>query len=179
MNAAAACFRQAPHRVNCNKFIENALNNGQIPKHLVFGFVDNKADVGSYTGNSFNWEHVNIQKVSLFCDGQIINARPLSADFRSGNVMDGYSSLARATNTCYANSGTLITLDDYKKSGYALWAYDLSPSQCDEQFNDPKQRGSLTLEVKFAYNLPRPYALCVYLKFDSDIEVGEVITIFD
>ena len=50
--------------------------------------------------------------------------------------MDGYWSLAQATNTRYANSGTLITLDDYKKGGYTLWAYDLSPSQCDEQFND-------------------------------------------
>ena len=165
-----------------NKFIENALHNGQIPKRLVFGFVDNNAHVGSYTGNPFNWEHVNVQKVSLFRDGQIVNARPLSVDFGSGNVMDGYWSLARATNTRYANSGTLITLDDYKNGGYALWAYDLSPSQCDEQFDDPKQRGSLTLEVEFANNLPRPYALCVYLQFDSDIiinEVKQVITIFD
>ena len=45
----------------------------------------------------------------------------------------GYWSLMRATNTRYANAGPLITLDEYKKGGYALWAYDLSPSQCDEQ----------------------------------------------
>ena len=57
---------------------------------------------------------MNIQKVSLFRDGQIINARPLSVDFGSGNVMDGYWSLAQATNTRYANSGTLITLGDLR-----------------------------------------------------------------
>ena len=88
----------------------------------------------------------------------------------------------RATNTRYANAGPLITFDEYKKGGYALWAYDLSPSQCDEQFNDPKQEGSLTLEVEFANNTTVPLVLCVYLQFDSDIimnEVGEVITMFD
>ena len=89
--------------------------NGQISRRLVFGFFDNSAHVGSYTGNPFNWEHANIQKVSLFLDVQMINARPLSVDFGRGSVMDGYWSLARATNTRYANSGTLITLDDYKK----------------------------------------------------------------
>ena len=165
-----------------SKFIENALHSGQIPKRLVFAFVGNNAHVGSYTGNPFNWAHVNVQKVSLFRDGQIVNARPLSVDFGSGDVMDGYWSLMRATNTRYANAGPLITLDEYKKGGYALWAYDLSPSQCDEQFNDPKQRGNLTLEVEFGNNTTAPLVLCVYLQFDSDIiinEVGEVITMFD
>ena len=165
-----------------SKFIENALHSGQIPKRLVFAFVGNNAHVGSYTANPFNWAHVNVQKVSLFRDGQIVNARPLSVDFGSGDVMDGYWSLMRATNTRYANAGPLIKLDEYKKGGYALWAYDLSPSQCDEQFNDPKQRGNLTLEVEFGNNTTTPLVLCVYLQFDSDIiinEVGGVITMFD
>ena len=64
-----------------NKFIENALHNEQIPKRLVFGFVNNNTHVGSYTGNPFNWKHVNIQKISLLHDGQIINERPLSVEF--------------------------------------------------------------------------------------------------
>ena len=165
-----------------SKFIENALHSGQLPKQLVFGFVANSAHVGNYKQNPFNFEHVNIQKVSLFRDGQIFNARPLSVDFTNGDIMDGYWSLSRATNTRYANAGTLIELEDYKKGGYTLWAYDLSPSQCDEQFNDPKRMGNLTLEVEFANNLTAPLVLCVYLQFDSNIiinEVNEVITMFD
>ena len=87
-----------------------------------------------------------------------------------------------ATNTQYANEGPHIEVDKYQKGGYALWAYDILPSQCDEQFNDPKQRGNLTLEVEFGNNTTAPLVLCVYLQFDSDIiinEVGEVITMFD
>ena len=74
-----------------NKFIENALYNRQIPE---FGFNYNNAHVGSYTGNPFNWAHVKTQKVSLFSDGQILNARPLIVDFERRNVMAGYWSLA-------------------------------------------------------------------------------------
>ena len=165
-----------------SKFIENALHSGQIPKRVAFAFVSNNAHVGSYTSNPFNWAHVNVQKVSLFRDGQIVNARPLTVDFNSGDISDGYWSLLRATNTRYANAGPLIQPDEYKKGGYTLWAYDLSPSQCDEQFIDPKQRGNLTLEVEFANNIASPLVLCVYLQFDSDIiinEVGEVLTMFD
>ena len=69
--------KESSVRQGGKKFIENALHNGQIPKRLVFGFVDYNAHVGSYTGNPLNWEQVNIQEVSLSRDGQIINARPL------------------------------------------------------------------------------------------------------
>ena len=126
--------------------------------------------------------HADVEKVSLLRDGQIIDGRPLSTDFANGDVIDGFWSLARATNTRYANAGTLVELDDYKKGGYTLWAYDLSPSQCDDQFNDPKQRGGLSLEIEFAKNLTTPLVLCVYLQFDSEIiinETGAVITMYD
>lgn len=165
-----------------NTFIENALHSGQIPTRVVFGFVANNAHTGSYKLNPFHWVHADVEKVSLLRDGQIIDGRPLSTDFANGDVIDGFWSLARATNTRYANAGTLVELDDYKKGGYTLWAYDLSPSQCDDQFNDPKQRGGLSLEIEFAKNLTTPLVLCVYLQFDSEIiinETGAVITMYD
>ena len=163
-------------------FIENALHSGQLPTRIVFGFVANNAHVGSYKHNPFNWTHANVRKVALLRDGQVINGRPLTTNFADGDIMDGFWSLSRATNTRYANAGTLVELDDYKKGGYTLWAYDLSPSQCDDQFNDPKQRGGLSLEIEFAKNLTTPLVLCVYLQFDSEIIInatGAVITMYD
>ena len=96
--------------------------------------------------------------------------------------MDGYWSLLRATNTRYANAGGLIELDDYKKGGYVLWAYDLSQSQCDEQYIDPKRNGGLSLVIKFAKNIAEPLTLCVFLQFDSEIiinETGAVVLMYD
>ena len=165
-----------------NMFIENALHSGQLPTHIMFGLVSNKAHVGSYQHNPFNWTHANARKVSLIRDGQVVNGRPLEMDFENGNVMDAYWSLMRATNTRYANAGGLIELSDYKKGGYALYAYDLSQSQCDEQYIDPKRNGDLSLEIEFARNLTEPLTLCVFLQFDSEIiinETGSVILMYD
>ena len=165
-----------------NMFIENALHSGQLPTHIMFGLVSNQAHVGSYKHNPFNWTHADARKVSLFHDGQVVNGRPLEMDVENGNVMDGYWSLMRATNTRYANAGGLITLSDYKKGGYALYAYDLSQSQCDEQYIDPKRNGGLSLEIEFAKNIPEPLTLCVFLQFDSEIiinETGAVILMYD
>lgn len=165
-----------------NKYIENAFHIGQIPTRVVFGFVDNNAHTGSYKLNPFNFTHVDVQKVSLLNDGQIVNSRPLSTDFDDGDVIQAYWNLQRTTNTRYANGGTIIELEDYKKGGYALWAYDLSPSQCDEQFIDPKRFGKLTLEVEFAKAIPKPLSICIYLQFDGEIQIsdlGETITAFN
>ena len=87
--------------------------------------------------------------------GSLSTLDPLRLILKKGDVMQGYWSLHRATNTRYTNGGTLIELSDYKLGGYALWGYDLSPSQCDEQFIDPKRHGKLQLEVEFAKNIPK------------------------
>lgn len=160
----------------------DTLHDGQIPTRLVFGFVDIEAHTGKYSLNPFNWVHGDIRKVTLSRDGQMVNAGPLEVNFTTGNVMDGFWSLYRATNIRYSNAGMLIDMDDYKKGGYNLWAFDLSPSQCDEQFNDPKRRGKLSLQVEFAQARAKPLALCVYLQFNSEIIInkeGKVLKMYD
>ena len=88
-----------------------------------------------------------MEKVQLNLDGQPVDSRAISTDFASGDVMEGYWGLTRVTSTRYSNGGTLITIDDYKFGGYVLWAYDLSPSQCDEEFIDPISRCVCTRSV--------------------------------
>ena len=162
-------------------FVENSLHSGQLPTKIIMGLVRNDAHVGTYKLNPLNFQHFDVNKVSLFLNGQIVDGRPLSFNFEHNDYIDGFWGLSRAANHRYFNEGTLITRKDYK-SGYTLWSYDLTPSQCDEQFNDPKKRGTLTVEFEFAKNIPVPLTLCVYLQFDSEIiinEAGSVVTLFE
>ena len=161
-----------------SSYIQNSLHEGQIPTRIVFGFVANNAHTGRYKLNPFNFDHVHVKRFSLFHDGQLVNTRPIETDFEKGDVMQGYWSLHRATNTRHTNGGTLIELSDYKLGGYALWGYDLSPSQCDEQFIDPKRHGKLQLEVEFAKNIPKALSLCVYLQFDGEIKIDSMRNTF-
>ena len=160
--------KSSPYRMVVAATIRTVFTKDKFQHALLFGFVANNAHTGQYKLNPFNFDHVEVKRVSLFHDGQLVNTRPIETDFTSGDVMQGYWSLHRATNTRYTNGGTLIGLKDYKLGGYELWGYDLAPSQCDEEFVDPKRYGKLELEVEFAKNIPKPLSLCVYLQFDGE-----------
>jgi len=151
----------------------NHLHEGEIPTRLVFGFVDSTAHTGEYNLNPFNWVHANLRRVTLLRDDQIVDSRGINVNFTTGDIMAGFWNLYRATNMRYANAGMLINMDDYKKGGYALWAFDLSPSQCDEQFNDPTRRGKLSLELEFEKERDNALGLCAYLQFNSEIVLNK------
>ena len=155
------------------KFLQDPLYEGKIPTRLVFGFVDSRAHTGSYDLNPFNWVPANLRKVTLLRDHQIVDSRGIDVNFTTGDVMAGFWNMYRATNKRYADAGMLIDIDDYKKGGYVLWAFDLSPSQCDEQFNDPTRRGKLALELEFEKERDTALGLCVYLQFNSEIIINE------
>ena len=113
-------------------------------------------------------------------NGQVIDGRPLALDYDNEQYLDGYWSLQRALDQRFRDEGSNIRRTDHK-GGYALYAFDLSPSQCTDQFVDPVKKGKLTLELQFAKPIPKTLTLCVYLQFEAAIvinDVREVVTKF-
>ena len=113
-------------------------------------------------------------------NGQVIDGRPLSLDYDNEQYVDGYWSLQRALDQRFRDEGSQISRTDYK-SRYALYAFDLSPSQCTDKFVDPTKKGKLTLELQFAKTIPKTLTLCVYLQFEASViinEYREVVTKF-
>ncbi|XP_031789053.1 uncharacterized protein F54H12.2-like [Nasonia vitripennis] len=54
---------------------------GQIPKRIIIGFEDNKALNGNRKFNPFNFQHFNINYISLYVDGVQIPSKPLQPRF--------------------------------------------------------------------------------------------------
>ncbi|XP_069061931.1 uncharacterized protein F54H12.2-like [Pleurodeles waltl] len=54
---------------------------GQLPKHIIMGFVDNTAFSGLYTSNPFNFKHYNISYVALVHEGAAIPAKTYTLSF--------------------------------------------------------------------------------------------------
>ena len=161
-------------------FTENNLWDGDLPTKVAFGLVLNTAHVGSYKENPFNYQNFDVSSVCLRENGQVIDGRPLSLDYDNEQYVDGYWSLQRALDQRFRDEGSQISRTDYK-SGYALYAFDLSPSQCTDQFVDPTKKGKLTLELQFAKPIPKTLTLCVYLQFEASViidEYREVVTKF-
>ena len=162
-------------------FTENNLWDGDLPTKVAFGLVLNTAHVGSYKENPFNYQNFDVSNVCLRENGQVIDGRPLSLDYDNEQYVDGYWSLQRALDQRFRDEGSQISRTDYK-SGYALYAFDLSPSQCTDQFVDPTKKGKLTLELQFAKPIPKTLTLCVYLQFEASViidEYREVVTKFN
>ena len=158
-------------------FTENNLWDDVLPTKVVFGLVLNTAHVGSYTENPFNYQNFDVSNVCLRENGQVIDGRALSLDFDNNQYVDGFWSLQRALDQRFRDEGSQISRTDYK-NGYALYAFDLSPSQCTDQFIDPAKRGKLTLELQFAKPIPKTLTLCVYLQFEASIIINEVREVF-
>ncbi|OXU16469.1 hypothetical protein TSAR_016801 [Trichomalopsis sarcophagae] len=68
------------HRVILGDTLDNVIL-GQIPKRIIIGFVDNKAFNGNRKFNPFNFQHFNINYISLYVDGVQIPSKPLQPRF--------------------------------------------------------------------------------------------------
>ena len=71
----------------------------------------------------------------------------------------------------YKNDGMVINRNDFK-DGYALYAFDLSPSKCDNQYRDPDETGDVEIDCKFQEALTESVTLCVYLQYESAITIN-------
>ena len=143
------------------------LHNGRLPKKIVLGLINNSAGVGSYKYNPFNFQHFNVSDIDLRKNGNTVNGYPLKFNFKVDHYNDGYWSLCRAMDKRFRDEGFLISRKDYK-GGYALYAFDISPSQCGDDFVDPTQTGHIDINITFSEKTKESLTLCVYMQFDND-----------
>lgn len=146
---------------------------GQLPKRIILGFVNNKAYNGDYELNPFNFQHFNINFLSLYLDGVQIPSRPLQPDFSDSNLyIDAYHTLYSGTGIHFLNEGNNISREEYP-AGYCLFAFDLTP---DLSSNSPShwnlvRHGSIRIEVRFAQPLTESTNCIIYSEFDNCLEI--------
>ena len=59
---------------------------GQIPKRIILGFVSNKAFNGDRKLNPFNFQHFNLNYLSMYMDGVQVTSSPLQPIFVGNNT---------------------------------------------------------------------------------------------
>ena len=146
--------------------------SGVLPQKIIIGLVTNDAANGNYTKNPFNFQHFNLNEISLIVNGSVHGGVPLEFDYDNDQFENGYWELFSATGKKYRDDGMLIERDDYK-SGYALYAYHISPSVCNiGEYKDPEQSGNINISCKFAKAIEETLTLCAYLQFESSITIN-------
>ena len=76
------------------------LFSGQLPTRIVIGLVDNRAYNGDRQRNPFNFQHINLNEIAVYLDGQQQHAvRRVQPDYGHGLYIRAYNSMFAETGT--------------------------------------------------------------------------------
>ena len=153
--------------------IDNAIL-GQLPKRIIIGFVDNRAFNGNRTLNPFNFQHFNINYLSLYIDGVQIPSKPLQPNFTgtAPTFIETFQTLYTGTGIHFLNEGLGINRYNYA-AGYFLTAFDLTPdlsAHCHSHWNLVRS-GSVRIEVGFETAPTVTINCIVYAEYDNILEI--------
>lgn len=148
---------------------------GPLPKRIILGFVAHKAFNGHKDLNPFNFQHFNLNYLSLYIDGMQIPSKPLQPDYSvDKSYVEAYHTLFSGTGIHFLNQGNSISREDYP-DGYCLYAFDLTPdlsANDDSHFNLIKH-GSVRIEVRFAKVLTETINCVIYAEYDTVLEIDQ------
>ena len=148
----------------------NNFCRGVLPTKILMGFVRSEAKQGDYRYNPINFQHFNVSSIHFKINGQMVNGEALKMNYANDDVAQGFWSLMRMKKN--RDEGIHLERKDYK-DGFALYAYDLSVSECDDQYRDKKRDGVCEIEFFFSVATPHNLTLCCYFQYDSEIRVNE------
>jgi hypothetical protein len=152
-------------------FQEDNLFVDKLPNRLVVGFVRSEAFNGSYALNPFFFEHVDLNFLSLYHQGQQIPSKGLRPDFQGGQYTRAFMTLYQGTHTAWDNMTSGITLEDFA-NGYTLFCFDLTPSLAHPmEAVEVTKPGPIRIEAQFAHGLAHPMNVIVYAEFDAKLEI--------
>ena len=154
-------------------FLKESLFLGQLPTHLMVGFVDNNANNGNVKKSPFNFLNYNINFVCIYRDGTQIPSSPLQPDFENNKFIRSYLRLFSQTSQYFANTGLALSTSDFG-GGYTLFAFDLTPqlNSSDPTFELIKS-GNIRLEVHFADATPRTLTAVVLAEHDNLLQINK------
>ncbi|XP_055999297.1 uncharacterized protein F54H12.2-like [Ostrea edulis] len=153
--------------------ITDHLFQGQMPKLILLGFVENAAFNGDDAKNPFNFQNQKIKKLEVSINGDMMETRPLEPNFTADQYLRSYLSLYKGLGKLGPDWAPDITLEEYK-NGYTLWCMDFTK---DQEAQTDKfhliQTGNLRVEVQFTDSIATTLNCVVYAVFDNLLEINK------
>lgn len=149
---------------------------GNLPKRIIIGLVNHTNVDGVYTESSFNFAHFNVSSIALYINGHCLGT-PIECNFVATN--NNIPLCSRAFDSIFSAAsgiddvGNDISIDDYAKNGYTLYAFNLEndiSSDCGDYIN-PTRRGEVSLSLSFGLVTAQPIAIVSYMEYIGLIEI--------
>ena len=151
-------------------FIWQNIWTNNLPTKACFAFVKQSAVNGDYTKNPFNCLNI-ADEIALYVNGESIPSRPMKMDVGTNkNFVTPFVNLFEAAEKWNKDAGLQISRAMFDR-GYAIYAFNLAPSDLGEEYINLVRQGSVRLEVKFAANTTETLNCIAYAEFPALIEV--------
>ena len=147
------------------------LYNGLVPKTFVFGMIDSAAFNGDYEKNPYNFKTYTTSFLGITEKKYPSNTYNFPIRQQILDIIEAYLSMFSGTGKLFYDAGNNVWRDDFK-SGFALYAADLTPGMCgsSDHFN-VVQRGNLAVDIKFTTAPIAAVSLVCYGEFENTIHI--------
>lgn len=155
-------------------YMKDRLFPDLAPKLLMVALVENDAFNGNITKNPFHFQHFNLNKIALYCEGRSVPGQPFTPDFDSKLYLRSYLNTMQTFN--YYNSDDTNGLTPHQwANGYTIYAFDLT---ADGDISNHCRQGStsknLRLELSFKKDLASTINVLLFAKKDSHSEITQL-----
>jgi hypothetical protein len=150
------------------------VSTGQLPKRMLFGYVDNEAFQGRYNKNPLSFNHNDLCSAAAYVSGRMFPSVAFAPDYQGGNWVREYHGLFDALGIRYGDRGFDISRKEYP-NGYCIYGVDLTPNRgaSDGSHVNLVKQGPLRLEVQFRVALAAAQTCVIYLEFDNLLEIDK------
>jgi hypothetical protein len=139
---------------------------GKLPSRIILGFVKSSAFNGTVEENPYNFEHNNVNMISVSIDGVVLGGKPLAPDFTSDKAMQSFTQFYMHGGIPLTDDGFSISRQDYLAGGMVLFAFDTTPLMtASEDFWTMPNEGSCRIELGFSTGLTDVTTAVIYAEF--------------
>lgn len=148
--------------------------SGQIPRRIFVTMVKNKAFLGDFKSNPYNFEHFNLNYITASIDGVQYPQIAFTPNFAKNLYLREYLNLFDVLNQYNTDSAIYLDRDDFK-DGNAIFAFNFGADSVEDCYKsgyvNPTRSGSVGLQLKFSQALAEPISVVVYCEYDNILEI--------
>lgn len=145
--------------------------SSNLPDKAMFAIVYQDALNGNYKKNPFHFLNL-ASDVSLFINGELLNARGLHIDVTNKIHATALASLYEGADMWNKNLSSIINRSTFH-NGYTIYAFNIAPTDLGEQYINLVRQGSVRLEIKFESATTTTLSCIAYGEFSSLLEIDE------
>lgn len=149
--------------------------SGQLPRRMFICFVKNSTFNGDVATDPFKFEHLNINYISCYVNGEQAPSIAYQPDFRKGEYLRLYTNLYRYLDQHSSDSYLNITRKQYA-NGHTIFPFQLSPDLssgvgAEGDHLSPIKHGNMRIIIRFAESLKESVTMLLFAEFDSLLEI--------